>query len=569
MGTVPGRALADSRFVLPSVTRTTRTGRRRRPSGEAPPLPRPINASGRFYLTMTAFVVVLWALEMAVEPVFVAITRADVAVLEAIADLRTEGTTSAMQAVHHLGDEWVVRVLRWGTVLSLLLFRRFRHLVVFLFVTLLVSAVVSVVAVAIGRMRPLGVEVLGDWSGYAHPSQPVAALGLTLIGVLYTLVPAGRPRNLAKWVTGVPITLLVVARLYLAVDHPTDVLASLVIGMAVPVVLFRLLTPTEVWPVSYRRRGRSAHLDVGGRRGRAIIAALDQQLGLSVTRVEPFALEGSAGSTPLRIHVAGEEGEELAKLFGKLYASSHLRADQWYKFGRAITYGRLEDEGLFTSVRRLVEYEDYLLRLFRDADLPTPEPLGFVEITPEREYLIVTEFLAGARELGESEVDDAVIDDALAVVRRMWDVGLAHRDIKPANILVRDGRVLLIDVAFATVRPTPWRQAVDLANMMLCLALRSTPERVYERALRVFTPEEVAEAFAATRSVTIPSQSRAWLRADGRDLVTRFCELAPERRPISIQHWSWRRVGLLAVVLAAAAVVTSLALALLGAAGLQ
>src|SRR3712207_7011292 len=50
------------------------------------------------------------------------------------------------------------------------------------------------------------------------------------------------------------------------------------------------------------------------------------------------------------------------------------------------------------------------------------------------------------------------------------------------------------------------------------------------------------------------------------DLVTRFCELAPERRPISIQHWSWRRVGLLAVVLAAAAVVISLALALLGAA---
>ena len=186
--------------------------------------------------------------------------------------------------------------------------------------------------------------------------------------------------------------------------------------------------------------------------------------------------------------VAGEEGEEPTTLFGKLYASSHLRADQWYKFGRAIAYGRLEDEGLFTSVRRLVEYEDYLLRLFRDAGLPTPEPLGFVEITPEREYLIVTEFMSGAEELGRAEVDDDVIDDAMAVVRRMWDVGLAHRDIKPANILVRDGRILLIDVAFATVRPTPWRQAVDLANMMLCLALRSSPERVYERALARLHP---------------------------------------------------------------------------------
>ena len=160
---MPGRTL-ESRFVLPSVTRTTRTGRRRRPSGEAPPLPRPINASGRFYLSMTALVLVLWAVVMAIEPAFVAMTRGDVAVLEAIAELRTDAGTTVMRAVNHVGDEWVVRVLRWGTVLALLAFRRFRHLVVYLFVTLLVAAVVSVAAVAIGRMRPLGVEVLGDWS---------------------------------------------------------------------------------------------------------------------------------------------------------------------------------------------------------------------------------------------------------------------------------------------------------------------------------------------------------------------------------------------------------------------
>jgi tRNA A-37 threonylcarbamoyl transferase component Bud32 len=58
---------------------------------------------------------------------------------------------------------------------------------------------------------------------------------------------------------------------------------------------------------------------------------------------------------------------------------------------------------------------------------------------------------------------------------------LAHRDVKPANLLVRDGRMLLIDVAFVQAHPSPWRQAVDLANMMLCLALRSDPELVYAR----------------------------------------------------------------------------------------
>jgi len=138
-------------------------------------------------------------------------------------------------------------------------------------------------------------------------------------------------------------------------------------------------------------------------------------------------------------------------------------------------------------------------------------------------------------------------------VRRMWDAGIAHRDIKPSNILVRDGHVLLIDVAFAAVRPTPWRQAVDLANMMLTLALASTPEHVYERALSVFAADDVAEAFAACRSITIPGQLRSLMRADGRHLTGRFRQLAPKRSPVPVQLWDIRRVAVTAGLIAALA----------------
>jgi hypothetical protein len=86
-------------------------------------------------------------------------------------------------------------------------------------------------------------------------------------------------------------------------------------------------------------------------------------------------LAGSAGSTPLRITV---KGDPPAQLFGKLYARSHLRADRWYKLGRELLYGRLEDEKPFNTVRRLVQQEDYALRLCRDARLPSPAPYGFV-----------------------------------------------------------------------------------------------------------------------------------------------------------------------------------------------
>ena len=280
----------------------------------------------------------------------------------------------------------------------------------------------------------------------------------------------------------------------------------------------------------------------------AIRRGLADQLGLVVTEVKPFGLSGSAGSTPLRITV---EGDPPRVLFGKLYAQSHLRSDRWYKLGRELLYGRLEDEKPFNTVRRLVQQEDYALSLMGRAGLPSPTPFGFVELTPEREYLLVTEFFDGATELGEAEVDEGVIDDGLGIIRKLWDAGLAHRDIKPANLLVREGRMLLIDVAFVEARPSPWRQAVDLANMMLCLALRSDPERVYRRALQSFTVEEITEGFAAARGLALPSQLRHLLRAQGRNLHGEFIRLLPTPpQPIRVQRWSARRVGLWALILA-------------------
>ena len=91
---------------------------------------------------------------------------------------------------------------------------------------------------------------------------------------------------------------------------------------------------------------------------------------------------------------------------------------------------------------------------------------------------MVCEFLDGATETQrDRRVDDAFIDQGLAIVRKLSDVGLAHRDIKPANLLVRDGKLYLIDVFFTELRPSPWRQAVNLANMLLGLALRSSAQK--------------------------------------------------------------------------------------------
>ena len=242
--------------------------------------------------------------------------------------------------------------------------------------------------------------------------------------------------------------------------------------MAVPLAAFRWFTPNEAFPVTYRR-GKTAHLDVTGARGEAIRQAVQEQLGLTVLEIKPIGLAASGGSTPLRLRIAGDPDSYV---FAKLYAKSHVRADRWYKLGRTILYGSLEDETSFQTVRRFVQYEDYTLRLMHDAKLPVPAPYGIVEITPEREYLIVMEFFDGAgRDQRRRGGRRGSSTQGLLLIRTMWNAGLAHRDIKPGNLMVRDGQVLLVDAFFVQVRPSPWRQAVDLGNMMLVLAVGSDP----------------------------------------------------------------------------------------------
>jgi tRNA A-37 threonylcarbamoyl transferase component Bud32 len=530
-----------------------RSPRRRRPSGQPPPLPHHLQTTGVGWLTAAVVLVTLSLLVFAsgLRGPAVAVTVVDDAVVGWLAGSDVPGLFPVMRGLAALGSWTAINVLLWGLLLALLIRRRLRHLLVVLLAWIAQGVIIQILlAPLMQRPRPFGVEFRTAWTAWALPSEQLAALVVVLVGILYSLVPEGRWRQTGKWLATALVALVAVAHLYLGVEAPTDVLVGAAIGVAIPLLGFRWLAPSQVFPVTYGR-GRSAHLDVTGPRGQAIRRGLEDQLGLVVDEVKPFGLAGSAGSTPLRIKVKGDPDTWL---FAKLYARSHLRADRWYKLGRELLYGRLEDEKPFNTVRRLVQQEDYALHKLHLAGLPTPRPYGVVELTPEREYLLVTEFFDGATELGDAQVTDQVIDDGLGIIRKLWDAGLAHRDIKPANLLVRDGRLLLIDVAFVQVRPSPWRQAVDLANMMLCLALRSSPQRVYQRALRQFTVEEISEGFAAARGLALPSQLRRMLREQGRDLHAEFLQLLPARpRPIAIQRWSARRVGLLLLVVPLAA----------------
>jgi hypothetical protein len=516
---------------------------RRRPSGEPPPLPKP--AWWPRYIRVLVVTIVVGALLAAW---YEFVSTPDGRVILWLAEHRTDWLTDVAKVFSWLATQPAIVAMRVALVIVLVVFKRWRHLAVAILGFFLMDVVVSRLSVVLPA--PGEAVVTPDSGVYHFPAYAVASLSITLWAMVATLAPAGRMRERAVGAAIALGVVVVVARAYLGVTYPIPGLYSLQLGFCIAAILLGWLAPEDSFPVSYKRGGNAAHLELAGARTEAVIRAMRDQLGIEVTSLKAFGDEGSGGSTPLLMTTA-----DGTRIFGKILATTHVRADRWYRIGRTILYGRLEDETSFSSVRRLIAYEDYALRLLDDDGFAVAHSYGVVELTPNREYLLATQFFEGAATLGHAEVTDGVIDGGLELVRRLWDSGLAHRDIKPANLLVVDGALQVIDVSGLEIRPSPWREAVDLANMMLVLALRSDPDRVYTHALRYFTPDEIGEAFAAAEGMAIPTELQRYLKEDDRDLVARFRELAPPHPKISAQRWSFRRVGLIAAVLVGVIVV--------------
>src|SRR5919106_3969496 len=267
----------------PTLREAVRSPRRRRggpPGGGAPPLPYRLQTSGIGWLVAA---VVLVGLTLAVfarglRGPAVAVTVVDDVVVGWLAGLVGPGLVGPLRGVARIGSWWVLYTAYFGLLLALLVLRRWRHLLVWLVAFQLGAILTTVLAAIARRPRPFGVDLETSWGGWALPSVPVTFLTAVLMGVLYTLVPEGRWRNTGKWVAAALITVVATARVALGIDAPSDVLVGVGIAVTLPLLLFRRFTPSEVFPISYRR-GRSAHLDIGGARGTAIPRALEDPLG--------------------------------------------------------------------------------------------------------------------------------------------------------------------------------------------------------------------------------------------------------------------------------------------------
>ena len=163
-GNAPGM-LEDQARPLPLPAETRRERRHRRPTGEAPPLPRHVEATGVWWLVAAVGLIALSLLVFTVGRYGfgVSFSVVDNWTLERLAALRTPELNRLMLAVSALlGTIWTVKVLAWttwscwpcpsGSGTCWLGWSRCRS-----------SALATMVlTAAVGRPRPFGVAIAGS-----------------------------------------------------------------------------------------------------------------------------------------------------------------------------------------------------------------------------------------------------------------------------------------------------------------------------------------------------------------------------------------------------------------------
>src|SRR6516165_6475634 len=194
---------------------------RRRPTGTPPPLPHPIAVSTTAWVLLAVVIVACAFLFSEITPWRRVGDQANTWVLLRLADVRTPWLTDVANGINAAGNGWGIPVVGVSVVVLIVVFRRWRHLAVFLGSLFFLEEVAGQwIYEGLTRPRPYGVTIIGSWGGYSAPSVPVAALTAFLMGAVFGLVVPGRPRTYAKAIAAVVIAVLGLARLYLAVDHP-------------------------------------------------------------------------------------------------------------------------------------------------------------------------------------------------------------------------------------------------------------------------------------------------------------------------------------------------------------
>ncbi|WP_159810211.1 lysylphosphatidylglycerol synthase transmembrane domain-containing protein [Cellulomonas citrea] len=220
------------------------------------------------------------------------------------------------------------------------------------------------------------------------------------------------------------------------------------------------------------------------------------------------------------------------------------------------------------SLRQAAERAALLAYAAASARVRMPRLLSVAEV--DDSMLLVVEHPAGAvplSELADAEVDDRLLVDVWAQLRRAHAAGVAHRALTSDVVLVGTGEdgssaVWLTGWENGDVASSELARRIDATQLLALLSLRVGPYRALESASRVLAAEEIAALGPLLQTITLPRRTREEMRRNRTvlaELRTALVARIPEAdvEPQQLVRFGARTV--ITVLLTAVAVVVILA----------
>jgi glycosyltransferase 2 family protein len=262
--------------------------------------------------------------------------------------------------------------------------------------------------------------------------------------------------------------------------------------------------------------------------GRAIGLAVRYAAGSAsqrppATEIAAALLAGDMAVTAIRRVTqssAGVEGsrhyEVVTRDGGQLDAVVFDRDQQaagtFYRLYRLVRVRRQVARGVPLSVERTVERQALLSYATQDADVPTPRLRTVVRVGSEASVLAY-EHCEGTTLAERGGYTDAELRCVWDTVIRLHARHVAHRGLTAEHILFTpDGRVMLLDPGDGDVAASELQVRLDLAQLILELALYVGPEKSARLAVEKVGADALAGVVPLLQPVALVRSTRHALR---------------------------------------------------------
>lgn len=241
------------------------------------------------------------------------------------------------------------------------------------------------------------------------------------------------------------------------------------------------------------------------------IADVLREHGIAAKKVVPIETD-ARGSKPFKVIYSGGR-----QVFLKLSAPVHRNADALYKLYRQILFRHLEDEIPYINTKRKVEHEALMTLMAREAGVRTPATQGIVADHRSEHVYILFDFIKGKTlaQINNKDVDEKMLAGLWQQIKKLRAARIAHRDLRCSNVMIDNKKeIWLIDFGFAQSSASKRRLDIDIAELLVSLALTVGHKRAVDSAVKVLGKDVVGRIVPFLQGPAFTKDTRTQLRGN-------------------------------------------------------